>query len=200
MWNDALVSRWPIGRIFIMSAPAGTGKTTLARKLVKVFSCVSRVPTLTTRSCRQDELSGEDYIFVSRQEFQRKLDQGVLLEHVEMHGELYGTPVDEVEKRRSAGKHVLLVIDTRGALALQKELDATLIFVHPPSREVLCQRLLERKSESTSAIHHRLQWAEQELLEAKKYHYQIVNDDFDEAFAVLASIVIAESHRTQTTE
>jgi guanylate kinase len=196
MLNKNCVCSWPVGKVFIISAPAGAGKTTLAKKLVTAFSNVAIAPTLTTRNPREGEIQGEDYFFVTRQEFQSRISHGDLLEYIEMHGELYGTLSQEVDTRRRSGQHVLLVIDTRGALALEKQLDAVLIFIHPPSEKELRSRLTTRNSESDTSLSKRLQWAPHELQESSKFHYQIINDDLEEAFTVLSSIVIAESHRT----
>ncbi len=200
MWNNDLVRTWPRGRLFVISAPAGAGKTTLVKKLTTVFPNVVQTPSLTTRPRRAEEVEGTDYHFVSKEEFLQKELQGELLEHIELHGYLYGTSRSDIEKDRSHGNHVVLVIDTRGALALQRELHPVLIFIKPPSVDVLRQRLLERGSEDLETLEKRLTWAQQELADERHFHYSIVNDDLKKAYDVLASIIIAESHKIAVSE
>lgn len=195
MWNKDLVQRFAHGQLFIVSAPAGSGKTTLVKQLVTTFPSVVQVPTVTTRSQRKDEVEGKDYHFVSRAEFEQKIDRGELLEHIELHGQLYGTLRAEVERARASGYHVVLVIDTRGAIALKKLLNPVLIFIKPPSLEALRDRLVQRGSEDEESLKARLEWAKRELSEEKQFHYSIINDDLKRAFDTLASVFVAETHR-----
>lgn len=195
MWNNELLQQWAHGQLFIISAPAGAGKTTLAKQLVATFPSVVRTPTLTTRPRRIDEVEGKDYHFLSEEEFAQKVNRGELLEHIELHGYLYGTSREEIEQERSLGHHVILVLDTRGALALKDALHPVLIFIKPPTMEALRDRLLQRGSEDQNTLQKRLEWAKKELSDERHFHYSIVNDDLKKAFDTLASIVIAESHK-----
>jgi guanylate kinase len=195
MWNKELVQTWPRGQLFVISAPAGAGKTTLAKYLTCAFPNVVQTPSLTTRPKRADEVAGVDYHFVSTDEFLQRESQGDLLEHIELHGYLYGTSRQDIEKDRASGRHVVLVIDTRGARALKKELHPVLIFVKPPSMDVLRERLVKRGSEDVTHLERRLEWAEGEMADAHHFDYTIVNDDLHKACDVLASIIIAESHK-----
>jgi guanylate kinase len=195
MWNKALLQSMPRGRLFVISAPAGAGKTTLAQRLVKTFPSIVQVPSVTTRPKRVGEVEGVDYHFVSREEFAQREASGEFLEHIELHGNLYATSKQEIEGRRTRGQHVVLVIDTRGALVLKKFLDPVLIFVKPPSFEVLKERLVRRGSEDEQTLQRRLQWAKNEMADEPQFQYSIVNDQLDAAFDVLASIVVAESHK-----
>jgi guanylate kinase len=197
MWNETLVRTLPVGKLFVISAPAGAGKTTLANRLVSTFPNVAMAATLTTRAARAGEVPGKDYEFVSKEEFLARQEKGDLLEHIELHENFYGTSSRNVSDLRYAGKHVLLVIDTRGALAIQQLLNPVLIFIKPPSMDVLKERLEGRNSEDESTRQRRLEWAKKELLDEQYFDYSIVNDNIDNAFSVLASIVIAESHRLQ---
>lgn len=179
----------------MMSAPAGAGKTTLAQKLVATFPNVVQVPSVTTRPMRDGERAGVDYHFVTEEEFSLRKNRGEFLESVELHGFRYGTSKNEIEECRARGTHVVLVIDTRGARALQKQSDPVLIFVKPPSFDVLRDRLVGRGSEDETTVQRRLEWAARELAEESYFVYTIVNDQIDEAFDVLASIIVAECHK-----
>lgn len=195
MWNKALLRPMSRGLLFVISAPAGAGKTTLAKRLVKTFSSIAQVPSVTTRPKRAGEVDGADYHFVSKEEFAQREARGEFLEHVELHGNLYATSKQEIEKRRKDGCHVVLVIDTRGALVLKKSLDPILIFIKPPSFEALKERLVGRGSEDEQTLQQRLQWAKREMADEPQFQYSIINDRIDDAFDVLASIVVAESHK-----
>lgn len=183
------------GMIFIVSAPAGTGKTTLVERLVRENSSVVQSISFTTRKRRVGEIPGTHYQYISKEEFQKKIDAGDFLEYVELYGDYYGTSKSWVENELAKGKHVILVIDTQGALKLKGNVDACYIFIKPPSLEILKQRLMARKTDSEEAILKRTAWAEKEIEYAKFYDYLIVNDDLEVAYQVLISILVAEEHR-----
>lgn len=183
------------GHLFIVSAPAGTGKTTLVKKLINEFSCIKSSISTTTRLPRQNEQDGVDYFFVTRKVFEQKIAQGEFLEYVELYGDYYGTSKNSIETLLTEGNHVMLVIDTRGGLKLKKMMKATLVFIMPPSLEELSLRLHKRKSESAEVIEKRLEWAKHEIEDAKYYDYAIVNDNLKTAYEALKSILIAEEHR-----
>lgn len=183
------------GHLFIISAPAGTGKTTLVKKLINEFPCVKSSVSFTTRLPRPREVNGIDYKFITRKEFEKKIEQGEFIEYVELYGDYYGTSKKYIETLQNEGNHVILVIDTQGGLKLKKLLKSTLIFIMPPSLEELSARLYKRKSESPEVIETRLKWAEIELEDAKYYDYAIVNDNLKTAYEALKSILIAEEHR-----
>ena len=183
------------GLLFVVSAPAGTGKTTLVEKLTNEFPCVVRSISSTTRPKRPTETDGVDYCFLTDAEFEKKVTEGQFLEHVTLFGYQYGTSKHQVEKQRAEGKHVILVIDTQGALHLMGQLAATFIFVLPPSFEELARRLQERGTENYDSLSKRLHEAEREIATSTAYQYVIVNDEIQTAYEVLKSIVIAEEHR-----
>lgn len=183
------------GIIFVVSAPAGTGKTTLVRMLQDEFPNVIESISFTTRQPRSQEIPGKDYYFISHQEFKQKIEEGEFLEHAKVFGQYYGTSKKFLAEQQEKGNHVILVIDTQGALFLKEKIDAIFIFIRPPCLEVLKERLLARKSESEEAMNERLNWAEKEMECIPAYHYEIVNDRLDHAYDVLRSIVIAETHR-----
>lgn len=186
----------PQGRVFIISAPAGTGKTTLVQMLTKEFPCIVSGISYTTRPIRQEEIPGVDYHFISRDAFQEKVAAGDFLEYAEVFGNAYGTSKSWVEAKQNEGKHVVLVIDTQGALQVRKKIPCTLIFLLPPSIEELRSRLKKRNSETAQSQKTRLEWAEKEIAIGKTdYDYCIVNDSLEVAYQVLKSIVIAEEYR-----
>jgi len=183
------------GLAFIVSAPAGTGKTTLVKRLVKEFSCVVASVSSTTRKSRPGEHNGRDYHFLTEKEFKDKMVAGDFLEYVQLYDCFYGTSRSEVLKQLEEGKHVILTIDTQGAEQLKNIFPAVTIFIEPPSVDVLRKRLVNRHTESLERIEERLEWAKKEMLAASKYDYIIVNDNLDTAYEVLRSIVIAEEHK-----
>lgn len=186
------------GLIFVISAPAGTGKTTLVRMLQKEFSCVIESISYTTRAPRPGEVSGRDYHFIAVEEFEKRIRDQEFLEYATVFGNFYGTSKKFLEEQQKLGKHVLLVIDTQGALQLMGRLKACFIFIKPPSMEALKQRLHARKSESEIAMNERLSWAKKEMELSSKYDYLIVNDELLTAYDVLRSILIAEEHRIRS--
>lgn len=183
------------GIVFVLSAPAGTGKTTLVQMLMKEFPNVVSNISYTTRQPRAGEVSGVHYWFVSEEEFQRKLDRNEFLEHAEIYGCRYGTAYHSVEEQVAQGKHLFLVIDTQGALQLKGRLPCVFVFLEPPSLQELRLRLTSRQTESDLVIEERLAWAKKELPFMREYDYRIVNDDLAIAYQVLRSILIAETHR-----
>lgn len=185
------------GLIFIISAPAGTGKTTLVRKLQEEFSCVVESISYTTRLPRPLEVPDKDYHFITVSEFEQKIQEGEFLEYAKVFGHYYGTSRKFLGVQRSLGNHIVLVIDTQGAMYLKQSLDAVFIFICPPNLDTLKERLLARKSENSKAIEERLLWAKKEMEQAQYYDYKIVNDRLDTAYDVLRSILIAEEHRNR---
>ena len=180
------------GRLFIISAPAGTGKTTLVHQLTEQLPNVVRSVTCTTRAPRPGEVNGKDYYFLTEEEFQKKVKAGDFLEHATIYGYHYGTSKSVVENELKAGKDVILVIDTQGALHLKGQIDATFIFISPPSLDELKKRLRKRKTETPEMIEKRLAWAREELEMISHYDYHIVNDDLSVALEALKNIIIAE--------
>lgn len=196
--SHQLLGNLPRGLVFVLSAPAGTGKTTLLKMLREEFSCVTGSISSTTRSPRQGEVSGKDYHFLAVSEFEKKIQNGDFLESAKVFENYYGTSKEEVLRQQEKGKHVILVIDTQGAMQLRKKaFPATFIFVSPPSLEALRERLLKRQTESVALIEKRLSWAKEELAKLSYYDYHIINDDLQTAYEVLRSIIIAEEHKVR---
>jgi guanylate kinase len=187
------------GFVFVISAPAGTGKTTLVRMLSQEFPCIYESISCTTRPPRPGEIDGKDYHYLTRSEFEEKIYQGEFLEYAEVFGYYYGTSRAHVLKQQQMGNHVFLVIDTQGAMQLKNsDFPAFYIFLSPPSLSELKERLIKRKTESMEAIEKRLSWAEAEMAMVQNYDYHIVNDNLTQAYIILRSIVIAEEHRVNS--
>ena len=193
--KQKLLGNLSYGLVFVVSAPAGTGKTTLVKMLTKEFDCVKMSISSTTRLPRSHEVDGVDYHFLTEAQFNEKIAADEFLEHVQLFTYQYGTAVADLERMRVKGQHVVLVIDTQGALQLMKKLDAVFIFLLPPSDEELARRLIGRGTEPKEIIVERLQRASKEMELVAHYDYSIVNDDLATAYQALRSIVIAEEHK-----
>lgn len=193
--TNKLIGNVKKGLIFILSAPAGTGKTTLIKKITSEYPSVVRSVSFTTRKPRSGESPGVDYHFLTKGEFEEKIAAGEFLEYVELYGDYYGTSKKWVEEQINQGKHVFLVIDTQGASLLKEKIKTISIFLKPPSYKELEKRLRNRNTETEERVEERLAWAKKEMEEERNYHYQIINDNIDTAYEVLKCIVIAEEHR-----
>jgi guanylate kinase len=181
------------GSIFVVSAPSGAGKTTLCQKLCETVSDIRHSVSFTTRSPRQGEINGVHYTFVDEDEFRVMITEGEFVEWAEVHGNFYGTSRKQINSMVNAGIDIILDIDVQGARQIKENFpDCILIFVLPPSIEVLKKRLEGRMSDSKEVIERRLKKAIDEIMEYKKYNYVIVNDVFDYALKELTAIVIAE--------
>ena len=184
------------GVLFIVSAPSGTGKTTLVERLVGLTPGVEISQSYTSRAARAGESDGVDYHFVSRERFLQMREAGELLEWAEIFGHLYGTGTAETERHLHAGHDLILVIDVQGARKLKaRGVQAATVFVLPPSFQVLEQRLRGRSKDSEAQIRRRLEVARDEVHAFPEYEYLVVNDDLDGAVARLRAIVLAERAR-----
>jgi guanylate kinase len=184
--------RPPRGRIFVVSAPSGCGKTTLCRRLLADGLDLADSVSMTTRPPRPGEKEGADYLFVTERRFRRMISEGGFLEHEKNFGNYYGTPRAFVEKNLGRGRPVLLSIDVKGAMKVRRAFPAesVLIFLVPPSIRALKERLVSRRADAADVIKRRLALAKRELSYKKRYDYSIVNDDLDKAYRELKSVVI----------
>jgi guanylate kinase len=177
-----------------MSAPSGAGKSTLCKQLLRRRKNLVFSISATTRMPRPGEKDGREYYFVSEAAFRAMRARRDLVEWAVVHGHLYGTPRSFLERMRQAGKDVLLDLDVQGALAVKKRSpDAVLIFIRTPRFSDLKKRLRHRSSDNTEEIRRRLKNAKTELKLAKRYDYQVVNDEIPRALKQLGSILDAES-------
>jgi len=183
------VSPFPV----ILSAPSGGGKTTIARMLLGRRPDLGYSVSCTTRAPREGEVPGRDYYFMSRAEFIAKREQGAFAESAEVHGNLYGTLKEEVERVMRGGRHVVMDIDVQGAVQFIRAFPHSVtIFILPPSAEVLLERLRGRNTESPAQLAARLQSALQELQQVDEYEYVVMNDDLERAVSSIESIIDAE--------
>ncbi len=184
------------GRLFVVSAPSGTGKTTVAERLVERIPDLVLSRSYTSRAARVGEQDGVDYHFVARDRFEAMIAAGEFLEWADVFGNLYGTCGPETERLLSSGRDVVLVIDVQGAQQVREcGLAFVSIFVLPPSFAELEQRLRGRSKDSDAAIRRRLDVASSEVSGYHDYDYVIVNDDLDAAVDGLRAIVVAERAR-----
>jgi len=184
------------GLFFVISAPSGTGKTTLVRKVMEELPDLHFSVSYTTRPPRTNEREGEDYYFVSLSVFQKMVERGEFLEWAEVLGNRYGTALTSVNDLASEGKDLILDIDTQGAKKVKEKVDRTvLIYILPPSLEALHERLVKRGLDSPEMIQLRLASARRDMEEAHWYHYLIVNDRIEDAIEKLKAIIIAERCR-----
>ena len=181
------------GLLIILSGPSGVGKGTvrkaiMAKHKVRLTYSIS----MTTRAPRAKEVDGRDYYFVSKEEFQRNIDEGNFLEWAEFVGNRYGTPKDKVDQLRNEGKNVFLEIEINGATqVLSKVKDDRVVsfFLKPPSIEQLENRIRKRKSETEEVIRERLEKGEKEMSMTEAYDYVILNDEIDRAAEEIISII-----------
>lgn len=182
--------------LLVLSSPSGGGKTSIARQLMRVRTDVGYSVSATTRAPRPGEHEGRDYHFLSPAEFERRVEAGEFLEHAVYGGHRYGTLGAEVERVLHAGRHVVLAIEIEGARQVRRRLpDAVLVFVLPPSAEVLAERLRARDTETAADRRIRLGRAADELLAVGEYDYVVINEDLGNAVSAVGAILEAESRR-----
>ena len=185
------------GLTIILSAPSGAGKTTLCRELLKRFPSLKESISYTTRHPRSGEVPGEDYRFVSREEFQGMVAEDAFAEWAEVHGNLYGTALNTLEDARKNGIDLILDIDCQGAMKLKERFEGGVyVFILPPSMDELRRRLENRSSDAQDVIERRIVRAAAEIREARWYDYIIINDRFEQAFDELSAIVLAHNRKT----
>lgn len=182
------------GTLYTVVAPSGAGKTSLVQALVGSFPNIKVSISHTTRAKRPGEIDGNDYFFISVTEFQSMVKKHIFLEHAAVYGNFYGTSGLWVEAQLAAGIDVILEIDWQGTRQVKtRQLESIGIFILPPSREVLKQRLIERAQDSLTVIERRMEQASGEISHYREYDYLLINDDFDQTLFELKSIMC--SHR-----
>jgi guanylate kinase len=185
-----------VSTIFIISAPSGSGKSTLVARLLHLDPRLRFSVSYTTRKARGHEKPGENYVYISREEFEERIKRNEFLEYAEVFGNYYGTHRRALERAEAEGKDLVLDIDVQGARQLKKAVpEAVSVFILAPSRDILEQRLRDRSEDSEQVIERRLQEAAAEIRNYHDYDYILVNHQVDESVDILVSIVKAERVR-----
>ncbi|MFZ9873948.1 MAG: guanylate kinase [Candidatus Methylacidiphilales bacterium] len=187
------------GILFVVSAPSGTGKTTLCANVRQTPDLVYSV-SCTTRPIRKGEKDGADYFFLSREEFEKRVKAGEMLEHADVYGQYYGTPKGPILEHLAAGRDVLLDIDVQGARQIRESQDSKIrasladIFIMPPDLEELRRRLEGRGTETAKQIEKRIQAADSEMADWKSYRYTILSSSMEEDLIKFRAIIRAERY------
>lgn len=188
------------GTAFVLSAPSGTGKSTLAKRLVASIPGLIFSISYTTRPPRAGEVDGEDYFFVDDATFDRMVEEGEFIEWVQVYKHRYGTGRKWLQRKLEEGVDILLDIETIGAQSVHKSLpDAVMIFLLPPSADELAKRLRGRGNDSADQVRIRLNYARHEMVHYPNYDYLIVNDDADTAYRNLESVFLSTRLRYDKT-
>ena len=183
------------GRLFVIAAPSGAGKTSLVRALMERVPALRFSISYTTRARRPTEVHGRDYFFVAPDEFSRMADAGEFLEHATVFDNSYGTSRDQVERSLSGGQDLILEIDWQGAAQVRRALpECVSIFILPPSRAELERRLRGRGTDAEAVIQRRLRDAASDMAHWREFDHVVVNDDFDRARGELEAIVAGAPH------
>ncbi len=186
------------GRLFVVAAPSGAGKTSLVRALMERDPSLRFSVSYTTRPRRAAEEHGRDYFFVSRDEFERMVEAGEFIEHARVFDNYYGTARQQVEQSLAAGQNLLLEIDWQGARQIRSAMpEAVTVFILPPSRAELERRLRGRGTDSEEVIQRRLRDAAGDMTHWPEFDYVVVNDDFGVALAELGDIVAGRGDATR---
>jgi len=185
------------GHLIVVSAPSGSGKTTIVKAILAKYPSMLFSVSATTRQKRETETDGRDYFFLPRNEFERRIQADELVEWEEIYGNLYGTLKSEVEKVLTSGKSMLFDIDVKGGLSIKRSYpdDSLLIFIRPPSIEVLETRLRNRKTEDEETFKRRMARVTMELGMAPQFDHQVVNDDLRVAIEEVDKLILARTAR-----
>lgn len=190
------------GLLIVISGPSGAGKGTICKRIIDEMDNIKLSISMTSRDKRGAEVDGVDYYFVSKEEFEKRIENNEFLEYAIVHNnKYYGTPKSKMEENLKEGISVILEIDIQGALKV-KELvkNAIFIFIMPPSMKILKERLINRNTETEDKILERFKTAYKEINEYKKYNYVVVNDNIEEAVEKVKSIILSEKCRVDRIE
>ncbi len=200
----AIRARWTVpdvGALFVVSGPSGSGKTTLLQAALHAVPGLEFSVSATTRPARAGERDGVDYHFVSREAFLALLADGALLEHAEVYGNFYGTPRRPVEAALAEGRSIVLDIDVQGAAQVRAaHPEAVSVFVLPPNLAAIESRLRARGLDDDGIVARRVREADEQLAEAGRYDYLVMNDDLESAHAQFEAVLVAELLRRSRRE
>ena len=178
------------GKLIVLSAPSGSGKTTIAREVIRLNPELRFSVSATTRPKRAGEREGEDYFFMTHAEFRRKVDAGEFVEWEELFGNCYGTLRSELDRAIRENRHLLFDVDVKGGLSIKKAYpEALMIFIKTPDTDVLKRRLQARKTEAEEVLRLRLERVPMELDLGRSYDYEVVNDDLETAVGSVQKII-----------
>ncbi len=178
------------GKLVVISAPSGAGKTSIAKEILRLNPSLSFSVSATTRAMRAGETEGKDYFFLTKDEFLRRVDVGDFVEWETIYGNYYGTLKAEVDRALSGGRHLLFDIDVKGGLSIKRRYpEALMVFIRPPSLEILQQRLQGRNTENPTTLARRLERVPMELELGNAFEHQIVNDELSRAIGEVQRIV-----------
>jgi len=179
------------GKLVVISGPSGVGKGTICKQLVRRLNDVCLNVSATTRPKAKTEVDGKDYYFLPREQFEKRIKEGSLLEYAEVFGNFYGTPKDKVDEATAAGKTVILEIDVQGGGQVKAKCpDAVMIFIMPPTTKALVERITGRGRDAADVVQKRLAEADAEIKAAGNlYEYKIVNDDLEQAINEVMEII-----------
>lgn len=197
-----MVKKKKSGNLIVISGPSGAGKGSICTELLKQVADLKLSISMTTRSPREKEVNGKDYYFVSREEFERNIENGNFLEYAKVHGDnYYGTPKDKVMEAISNGEDIIIEIDIQGALKVKEIMEEGIfIFIMPPSMRELKERLVKRNTETKEKIIERFKNAYKEINEVTKYNYIVINDEIQNAVDKVKAIILAEKCRVDRIE
>jgi len=185
------------GQLFVLSAPSGTGKSTILREVRKRITGLGYSVSHTTRRPRAGEQEGRDYYFVDKETFRRMADEGSFVEWANVYNDYYGTSFSALRGQLHSGLDVLLDLDIQGARAIKEHFSTSvLVFLVPPSLEVLEARLRNRGTEKEEIIETRLKKARDEIAEYRRYDHVVINDDLEQAIAEVQAVILSERSRT----
>lgn len=181
------------GRIFVISGPSGAGKSTLIKGIRERIKDIGYSVSHTTRKPRVGEKDGKDYFFVDKGKFREMINSNAFVEWAQVYDDYYGTSYSSLTSKLNAGQDIILDIDIQGAKNIKEKIvDSILIFILPPSREILEQRLRERATDSAEALTKRIALAAKELDNCRWYDYLIINDDLEMATKALEAVILAD--------
>lgn len=198
---DSIIRTKGKGNLIVISAPSGAGKGTVIDGVMKINSNLWLSVSMTSRKMRSNDIPGETYFFVSKEEFEERIKEGVFLEYAIYNGNYYGTPKDKIQEKLDQGIDVILEIEIQGALKV-KELvpDAIFIFILPPSMKELRRRLVNRGTDSKEKVLERFKTAYREINEVTKYNYVVINDEVEKAVSKVNAILLSERCRVDRIE
>lgn len=189
------------GLLIVVSGPSGVGKGTVLKELIDSNENIFYSISATTREPREGEVHGKNYFFITKDEFQKQIDEDLMLEYAQYCGNFYGTPARAVDDMLSIGKDVILEIEVQGALQIKKKRpDAVLIFIIPPEFNDIEARLRGRKTETDDVVQNRIETAKEEIKYAENYDYIIINDIIAKAQRNIESIIVAEKSKYKNME